>query len=178
MSPSIRSSSAPTTAPKPCATRCWLAIDDQLRAGNIISDGEMQRSISTSAFTNISKASNRCRALASGAPAHDQRNKYACIAPLKRARAGPRRGVSPATRIHERAGQDAHPGPFTLAGCIQGGDVYKNRDEITAALLPIVNREMQQLATGVDFIQLDEPSFACHPTGLPRPKGERVGGGG
>ena len=35
---------------------------------------------------------------------------------------------------------------------------------MTEALIPIVNRELRALAAaGVDFIQLDEPSFACHP---------------
>ena len=35
---------------------------------------------------------------------------------------------------------------------------------LIAALLPLVNREMKALVeAGVDFIQLDEPSFACHP---------------
>src|SRR5262249_22085309 len=53
---------------------------------------------------------------------------------------------------------------FTLAGCLQGAEVYQNREEIAEALLPIVNHEMKQLVqAGVDFIQLDEPSFACHP---------------
>lgn len=56
------------------------------------------------------------------------------------------------------------PGPYTLAGCLQGGEVYRDRDEIAAALLPIVNREMKDLVrVGVTFLQLDEPSFACHP---------------
>ena len=56
------------------------------------------------------------------------------------------------------------PGPFTLAGCIQGGDVYRDRRAVTEALLPIVNREMLELVrAGVEFIQLDEPSFACRP---------------
>jgi 5-methyltetrahydropteroyltriglutamate--homocysteine methyltransferase len=56
------------------------------------------------------------------------------------------------------------PGPYTLAGCIAGGDVYRDRQAVAAALLPIVNHEMKVLvAAGVDFIQLDEPSFACHP---------------
>ncbi|MHB1559204.1 MAG: methionine synthase [Isosphaeraceae bacterium] len=56
------------------------------------------------------------------------------------------------------------PGPFTLAGCIDGGDVYPDRTAITEALVPIVNAELLALdAAGVDFIQLDEPSFACHP---------------
>jgi 5-methyltetrahydropteroyltriglutamate--homocysteine methyltransferase len=56
------------------------------------------------------------------------------------------------------------PGPFTLSGCISGGDVYPNRESVTEALLPIVRQEILDLvAAGVDFIQLDEPSFACHP---------------
>ncbi len=56
------------------------------------------------------------------------------------------------------------PGPFTLAGCIEGGDVYPDRRAVTEAILPLVNREMRNLvAAGVEFIQLDEPSFACRP---------------
>ena len=35
---------------------------------------------------------------------------------------------------------------------------------MAAALIPIVNGELKALvAAGADFIQLDEPSFACHP---------------
>src|SRR5262249_50285657 len=49
-------------------------------------------------------------------------------------------------------------------GCLQGGEVYRDRQEITNALVPLVNHEMKNLAArGADFIQLDEPSFACHP---------------
>ena len=56
------------------------------------------------------------------------------------------------------------PGPFTLAGCIDGGEVYRDRKATTEALIPIVNAELKALvAEGVDFLQLDEPSFACHP---------------
>jgi 5-methyltetrahydropteroyltriglutamate--homocysteine methyltransferase len=56
------------------------------------------------------------------------------------------------------------PGPFTLAGCIQGGDVYPDRLAVTEALIPLVNRELRDLsAAGVTFLQLDEPSFACRP---------------
>jgi 5-methyltetrahydropteroyltriglutamate--homocysteine methyltransferase len=58
----------------------------------------------------------------------------------------------------------AVPGPFTLAGCLEGGEVYRNRDEITSALVPMVNAELRDLTQeGVERIQLDEPSFACHP---------------
>jgi 5-methyltetrahydropteroyltriglutamate--homocysteine methyltransferase len=56
------------------------------------------------------------------------------------------------------------PGPFTLAGCIAGGEVYRDRKAVTEALIPVVNTELRALeAEGVDFLQLDEPSFACHP---------------
>jgi 5-methyltetrahydropteroyltriglutamate--homocysteine methyltransferase len=56
------------------------------------------------------------------------------------------------------------PGSYTLAGCIKGGDVYRKRQSVAEALLPIVNREMTALvAEGVTHLQLDEPSFACHP---------------
>jgi 5-methyltetrahydropteroyltriglutamate--homocysteine methyltransferase len=56
------------------------------------------------------------------------------------------------------------PGPFTLAGCIEPGEVYADRAAITTALIPLVNAELKALvAAGVDFLQLDEPSFACHP---------------
>jgi 5-methyltetrahydropteroyltriglutamate--homocysteine methyltransferase len=56
------------------------------------------------------------------------------------------------------------PGPFTLAGCLHGGEVYQGRRDITEALLPLVNQEMKLLVeAGANFIQIDEPSFACHP---------------
>jgi len=56
------------------------------------------------------------------------------------------------------------PGPFTLAGCIDGGEIYLDRQAVAEALIPIVSAELKALAeAGVDFIQLDEPSFACHP---------------
>jgi len=35
---------------------------------------------------------------------------------------------------------------------------------VTEALIPIVSAELKALvAAGVDFVQLDEPSFSCHP---------------
>jgi len=56
------------------------------------------------------------------------------------------------------------PGPFTLAGRIDGGEVYPDRNAVTEALIPIVSAELKALvAAGVDFVQLDEPSFSCHP---------------
>ena len=48
------------------------------------------------------------------------------------------------------------PGPFTLAGCLLGGSAYRNREEITDALIPIVNQEMRDLvaATSLDTLPL------------------------
>ena len=144
-----------------------LAIDDQVRAGaDIITDGEMQRvDFNLGFYDYLEGLQSLPIARHWGAPAHDQRNKYLCMAPIKAPRGLGR--VEEYRRLRQYTNAPIKvpvPGPFTLAGCIQGGDIYKNRDEIAAALLLIVNQEMKHLVqAGVDFIQLDEPSFACHP---------------
>src|SRR5262249_56500887 len=95
-----------------------------------------------------------------GPPAHDQRSRYLCNAPVTAP--GGLGLVDEYQRL--RGLTDAPvkvpvPGPFTLAGCLQGGEVYPDRWAITEALLPMVNREMKALAAaGVEFLQLDEPS--------------------
>ena len=159
-----------------------LAIDDQIRAGaDIITDGEMQRvDFNLGFYDYLEGLQPQPAARQWGPPAHDQRGKYRCIEPLLAPRGLGL--VEEYRRLREWTQAPVKvpvPGPYTLAGCIQGGDVYKDRDEITEALLPIVNREMKQLVKeGVDFIQLDEPSFACHPRSLPSPAGRGVGGEG
>jgi 5-methyltetrahydropteroyltriglutamate--homocysteine methyltransferase len=144
-----------------------LAVEDQLRAGaDLITDGEMQRVDFNLGFYDYLEGINALRtARRWGAPAHDQRSKYLCVSPLRAPR-----GFGLVEEYHRlRQCTKAPikvpvPGPFTLAGCIDGGDVYRNRDAVAEAILPIVNHEMKQLVqAGVNFIQLDEPSFACHP---------------
>jgi 5-methyltetrahydropteroyltriglutamate--homocysteine methyltransferase len=144
-----------------------LAIDDQLRAGaDIITDGEMQRvDFNLGFYDHLEGIQPLPPARHWGPPAHDQRDRYLCVAPLSAPR-----GLGLVDEHRRlRALTDAPvkvpvPGPFTLAGCLQGGAVYHDRAEITAALIPIVNQELRDLVqAGVDFIQLDEPSFACHP---------------
>lgn len=144
-----------------------LAVEDQLRAGaDIITDGEMQRVDFNLGFYDYLEG---LRALPTarrwGAPAHDQRSKYVCVSPLRAPRGLGL--IEEYRRLRQVTGAPVKvpvPGPFTLAGCIQGGDVYKDRDNVAEAILPIINKEMRQLVeAGVDFIQLDEPSFACHP---------------
>jgi 5-methyltetrahydropteroyltriglutamate--homocysteine methyltransferase len=144
-----------------------LAIDDQVRAGaDLITDGEMQRvDFNLGFYDRLLGIQPLARARNWGPPAHDQRSRYLCVAPV---RAPDGLGlVAEYQRLRELTDRPVKvpiPGPFTLAGCLVGGEVYKDRHAITEALLPIVNREMKALVeAGVDFIQLDEPSFACHP---------------
>jgi 5-methyltetrahydropteroyltriglutamate--homocysteine methyltransferase len=144
-----------------------LAIDDQRRAGvELLTDGEMQRvDFNLGFYDYLTGLRPLPAARLWGPPAHDQRSRYLCFAPI----AAPKGLGIVAEYQRLRALTDAPvkvpvPGPFTLAGCIQGGDVYRDRREITEALLPIVNQEMRELVrNGVEFLQLDEPSFACRP---------------
>jgi 5-methyltetrahydropteroyltriglutamate--homocysteine methyltransferase len=55
------------------------------------------------------------------------------------------------------------PGPFTLSGRIEPGSVYRDRMDVAYALSDVINQELKALvAAGVDFIQMDEPSYAVH----------------
>lgn len=144
-----------------------LAIDDQLRAGlERVTDGEMARVDFNLGFYDFLQGIEPLGTLRKlGAPAHDQRTKYRCVAPL----AAPD-GLGTVAEFHRlRALTNAPskmpiPGAFTLAGCISGGELYPDRNAVTEALIPIVNAELKAaVAAGVDFVQLDEPSFACHP---------------
>jgi 5-methyltetrahydropteroyltriglutamate--homocysteine methyltransferase len=144
-----------------------LAVDDQLRAGaDLLSDGEMQRvDFNLGFYDYLEGLTPLPPARRWGPPAHDQRSRYRCVAPL----AAPR-GLGLVEEYRRLRTVTAAPvkvpvpGPFTLAGCVEGGDVYRDRRAVTEALLPIVNREMRELVRhGVAFVQLDEPSFACRP---------------
>lgn len=145
-----------------------LAVADQREAGlDRITDGEMQRVDFNLGFYDFLQGLEALTARRLwGAPAHDQRSRYRCVAPL----AAPLGlGTVAEYRRFREVCPNAPckmpvPGPFTLAGCIDGGDVYRDRAAVAEALVPIVNRELLDLeAAGVDFLQLDEPSFACHP---------------
>jgi 5-methyltetrahydropteroyltriglutamate--homocysteine methyltransferase len=144
-----------------------LAVDDQLRAGaDLITDGEMQRvDFNLGFYDHLTGLEPLPTGRRWGPPAHDQRSRYLCRQPL----AAPHGlgVVAEYRRLRELTAAPVKmpvPGPFTLAGCIQGGEVYRDRRAVTEALIPVVNREMRDLeCAGVEFIQLDEPSFACRP---------------
>jgi 5-methyltetrahydropteroyltriglutamate--homocysteine methyltransferase len=143
-----------------------LAIDDQIRAGlDRITDGEMQRvDFNLGFYEYLHGLEPTPRVRRWGAPAHDQRDRYRAVEPLS-APVG-LGTVAEYRRLRQYTDAPVKvpvPGPFTLAGCIDGGAVYADRVAVTDALIPIVNGELCALAAaGVDFIQLDEPSFACH----------------
>lgn len=143
-------------------------VADQSIAGlERITDGEVQRvDFNLGFYEHIDGLRAIEKPRFWGAPGHDQRTKYiatgpisaggglGCLEEFKRFRT-----IAP----HSKTKMPV-PGPFTLAGCIGGGEVYPDRKKVTEALLPIVRNEIMALVeAGVDFIQLDEPSFACHP---------------
>jgi 5-methyltetrahydropteroyltriglutamate--homocysteine methyltransferase len=145
-----------------------LAVDDQLRAGlDRITDGEMQRVDFNLGFYQYLRGLEPIAVSRLwGAPAHDQRDRFRATEPLI---APDGLGtVAEYRRLREYTLAPVKvpvPGPFTLAGRIDGGAVYAERSAVTDALIPIVNAELRALvAAGADFIQLDEPSFACHPS--------------
>jgi 5-methyltetrahydropteroyltriglutamate--homocysteine methyltransferase len=144
-----------------------LAVDDQLRAGlDRITDGEMRRIDFNLGFYDFLEGIERLPTVRKlGAPAHDQRSKYRCVAPLKAPRGlGLIEEYRRLRQITSAPIKMPVPGAFTLAGCIAGGDVYRDRNAVTEALIPIVNAELRTcFDAGIDFLQLDEPSFACHP---------------
>jgi 5-methyltetrahydropteroyltriglutamate--homocysteine methyltransferase len=145
-----------------------LAVEDQVRAGlDRITDGEMQRvDFNLGFYEHIKGLEPIARKRRLGAPAHDQRDRFRLTAPLSAPEGlGTVAEYRRLREITDRPVKMPVPGPFTLSGCIEGGLVYAGRSAVTEALIPVVNAELKALAAaGVDFIQLDEPSFACHPS--------------
>lgn len=144
------------------------ALRDQLDAGvDIVSDGEMRRAgFFTAAFyghlTGLRELPPRRRVGSSG---HDQRESYEAADPL----AAPD-GLGLVAEYRYVRTRTTAPlkmpcaGAYTLAGRVKPGSVYKDRMDVAYALAGIVNAELKALvAEGVDFIQLDEPSYAVHP---------------
>lgn len=144
-----------------------MAVRDQEQAGvDIITDGEMRRVgfFTAGFYDHLTGIEAEGQARKSGVGGHDQREKYTAAAELD---APDGLGI---VREYEylqartaRRVKMPIPGPFTLSGRIQPGSVYRDRMDVAYALSGIVNREMKALvAAGVDFIQMDEPSYAVH----------------
>ncbi len=144
-----------------------LALHDQESAGvDIITDGEMRRiGFFTAEFyshmTGLIEMPPRRKM---GVVGHDQRESYEAAEPVQAPN-----GLGLVEEYEYLKTHTNHPikmpipGPYTLAGRIKPGAVYKDRMEVSYALAEIINREMKALvAAGADFIQVDEPSYAVH----------------
>ena len=145
-----------------------LAVRDQEDAGvDVITDGEMRRvGFFTASFyehlTGLEELPPRRKV---GVVGHDQRESYVAAGPIEAPRGlGLVAEYEYLRRRSSRALKSTCPGPYTLAGRIQGGSIYKGRMEVAHRLAEIVNAELRALAAaGARFIQLDEPSYAVHP---------------
>jgi 5-methyltetrahydropteroyltriglutamate--homocysteine methyltransferase len=146
-----------------------IAIKDQTDAGlDVITDGEQTRfdfNLSFYGFINNIKE-NELIIRKYGPPAHDQRGKnyvtgileaphgLGAVEEFKRLKR-----LAPAGKILKTS----IPGPYTLSGRLMPNSDYKDRWELTEALLPIVNREIAGLvAAGCTEICIDEPSMSCY----------------
>ena len=145
------------------------AIHDQVTAGlDVISDGEQTRLDFNLSFYGFIQgiAANHAETRKFGPPAHDQRGKHTIIEPLTAPKG--LGVVEEYNRLKRLAPPDkilkaSIPGPYTLSGRMLPGEIYKDRWEITEALLPMVAKELEELvAAGAKEICIDEPSMSCY----------------
>ncbi len=151
-----------------------IAVKDQLDAGlDVITDGEQTRldfNLSFYGFMEgIELESAPSRRF--GPPAHDQRGKHKVIGELRAPRGlGAVEDFERLKRVAAVSGQRSAvslkasvPGPYTLSGRLLPNDQYKNRWELTEALLPLVRAELEALVrVGCTEICVDEPSMSCY----------------
>ena len=144
-----------------------MAIRDQEAAGvDIITDGEMRRvGFFTAGFYDyITGIEPEAQTRKTGVGGHDQRERLVAVAELDAPNGlGLLDEYTFLRNQTEKRIKMPIPGPFTLSGRIQPGTIYKDRMDVAYALSDIVNRELKTLVdAGVDFIQMDEPSYAVH----------------
>lgn len=145
------------------------AIHDQTSAGlDVITDGEQTRFDFNLSFYGFIKGieNNETEIRKFGPPAHDQRGKHNIVDEL----AAPNGlgAVKEFVRLKKLAPEGfilkaSVPGPYTLSGRLLPNKKYKDRYEITEALLPIVSNELRALVdAGCKEITVDEPSMSCY----------------
>jgi len=145
------------------------AVHDQLAAGlDVITDGEQTRYDFNLSFYGRLEGldSTPVSPRRFGPPAHDQRGKYEVTGRL-RSKQG--LGAVAEFELLQKIAppgpvlKASVPGPYTLSGRINPGGVYKDRWDVTEALIPIVREELEQLVhCGCREITLDEPSMSCY----------------
>jgi 5-methyltetrahydropteroyltriglutamate--homocysteine methyltransferase len=145
------------------------AVHDQVAAGlDVVTDGEQTRYDFNLSFYGRLEGLDPTPALPRrfGPPAHDQRGKYEVTGEL-RSQHG-LGAVAEFKLLQKIAPQGpvlkaSVPGPYTLSGRISPGGIYKDRWDVTEALIPIVREELRQLVDcGCHEITLDEPSMSCY----------------
>jgi len=145
------------------------AVHDQVAAGlDVITDGEQTRLDFNLSFYGYIQGieNNETETRKFGPAAHDQRGKHNIVAGL--AAPGGLGTVKEFTRLQQLAPSGpvlkaSVPGPYTLSGRLLPNSQYKDRYEITEALLPIIRQELQDLvAAGCTEITVDEPSMSCY----------------
>ncbi|GAB3907438.1 methionine synthase [Larkinella knui] len=145
------------------------AVHDQTTAGlDVITDGEQTRLDFNLSFYGYIKGlqPNHSETRKFGPPAHDQRGKHSIVEELTAPQ-----GLG-AVKEFERLKRLAPagptlkasiPGPYTLSGRMLPNERYKDRYDITEALLPFVRQELEDLvAAGCTEITVDEPSMSCY----------------
>lgn len=144
-----------------------MAVRDQEEAGvDVISDGEMRRfGFFTANFygrlTGL-EAVPPMRRLGPGG--HDQRERYEAVEAFDAPE-----GLGLIAEYDYVRARARHalkvpcPGPYTLAGRIATGGLYRDRMAVSERFAEIINAELKSLvAAGATFLQLDEPSYAVH----------------
>lgn len=145
------------------------AVHDQVTAGlDVITDGEQTRLDFNLSFYGFIKgiAPNHAETRKFGPPAHDQRGKHTIVEQLTAPKG--LGVVEEFKRLKRLAPQGkilkaSIPGPYTLSGRMLPGEIYKDRWEITEAIMPFVAKELVDLvAAGATEICIDEPSMSCY----------------
>lgn len=145
------------------------AVHDQVSAGlDVITDGEQTRFDFNLSFYGFIKGieNNETETRKFGPPAHDQRGKHNIVSALTAPNG--LGAVKEFLRLKKLSPQGpvlkaSVPGPYTLSGRLLPGNIYKDRFEVTEALLPIVRSELEALvAAGCTEITVDEPSMSCY----------------
>jgi 5-methyltetrahydropteroyltriglutamate--homocysteine methyltransferase len=145
------------------------AIHDQVTGGlDVITDGEQTRLDFNLSFYGYIKGlqANHEESRKHGPPAHDQRGKHTVVEKLTAPKG---LGVVEEYQRLKKLAPNGKilkasiPGPYTLSGRMLPGEIYKDRWEITEALLPFVAEEIKNLvAAGAEEICIDEPSMSCY----------------
>jgi 5-methyltetrahydropteroyltriglutamate--homocysteine methyltransferase len=135
---------------------------------DVITDGEQTRldfNLSFYGFINGIE-SNQSETRKWGPAAHDQRGKHSIVDTLSAPNG--LGAVAEYQRLKKLAPEGfvlktSVPGPYTLSGRLLPNEEYKDRFEITEALLPLVRKELEALVeAGCTEITVDEPSMSCY----------------